>query len=454
MSATCCSWTHAAARLSRATRFAARRASDRAETVWRAWFHETRARVSYRKRAARAVSRIRASVAARAFDTWLDAACERRRLDALVARGRRRFDRFALRDAIARWWRVTEARVRARAVAARAARKLESLRARARFEAWRSSASDDLSSRAKMRRAALAWTRQSLGSAWRSWKASVDLDRVRRASAAQHFAVKTAVRVERSRRKAFSAWTAYAAYYKRTSGLVAKAYAKSRRIYARSVFDQWRAFCEEVETRKETLKRCVTSKRLLTSWFLDWYWKAFEGDITGALGLITDSTETVIGSVYGENRPPVDTTVFRQWHSLGSSLEAMTAGGDPRSPARVAVRKWREQTREAAERLCMTRGSDASEDDDASSFPTPVEKDAKARARRARQTGKTPDVSFAASDESDEDGALRSARGSARATPVRASPPVSRRRLSLSDDGGDSEDEIDRRVLSEFGARR
>ena len=384
--------------LSRATRFAARRASERAETVWRAWLDETRARVSYRKRAARAVSRIRHSVASRAFDTWLDVLRERERHDALVARGRRRFDRFALRDAFVAWRRLAETRGRARAVAARAARRLGFLRARAAFQAWRSRFADDLSSRATMRRAAKAWTRQRLGAGWRSWKASVDLDRAKRASAARHSAVKIAVRVERLRRKALSGWIAYAASYKRASGLVAKAYAKSRRIYAQSVFDQWCAFCEETERRKETLKRCVVSKRLLTSWFLDWYWRAFEGDIAGALGLITDSTESVMGSVYGENRG-VDPSVFRQWQSLGSSLEAIAAGaGGPRSPpARAAALQWRDET---ARRAAETRG------------------------------------------------------GSGRETPVLASPPASRRRLSLSDEGGDSEDEIDRRVLSELGARR
>ena len=255
-----------------------------------------------------------------------------------------------------------------------------------------------------MRRAAKAWTRQRLALGWRSWKASVDLDRVKRAAAARHSAVKTAVRVERSRRKALTGWIAYAASYKRASGLVAKAYAKSRRIYAQSVFDQWCAFCEETETRKETLKRCVTSKRLLTSWFLDWYWRAFEGDIAGALGLITDSTESVMGSVYGENRG-VDPSVFRQWQSLGSSLEAIAAGaGGPRSPPgfNAAALKWRDETEKLKNRAAETL---------------------------------TP-------------------RGSGRETPVLASPPASRRRLSLSDDGGDSEDEIDRRVLSELGARR
>jgi len=48
---------------------------------------------------------------------------------------------------------------------------------------------------------------------------------------------------------------------------------------------------------------------------------------------------------------------------------------------------------------------------------------------------------------------FRSAGRSDRATPAGASPS-SRRRLSLSDEEGDSEDEIDRRVLSELGARR
>ena len=104
-----------------------------------------------------------------------------------------------------------------------------------------------------------------------------------------------------------------------------------------------------------------------------------------------------MGSVYGENRG-VDPSVFRQWQSLGSSLEAIAAGAGPRSPpARAAALKWRDET---ARRAAETRG------------------------------------------------------GSGRETPVLASPPASRRRLSLSDDGGDSEDEIDRRVLSKLGARR
>lgn len=111
-----------------------------------------------------------------------------------------------------------------------------------------------------------------------------------------------------------------------------------------------------------------------------------------------------MGSVYGENRG-VDPSVFRQWQSLGSSLEAIAAGaGGPRSPgpARAAALKWRDETEKLKSRAAETL---------------------------------TP-------------------RGSGRETPVLASPPASRRRLSLSDDGGDSEDEIDRRVLSELGARR
>jgi hypothetical protein len=43
----------------------------------------------------------------------------------------------------------------------------------------------------------------------------------------------------------------------------------------------------ETEARRETVSRCVTSKRMVTKWFLDWYWQAFEGDISSALGLIT-----------------------------------------------------------------------------------------------------------------------------------------------------------------------
>jgi protein SFI1 len=375
-----------------------------------------------------------------------------------VKRGRTRFERVATRGALRHWYRLAEDRARARAVAVKAARKLNVVRLRCRFESWRLAAADDLSSRAKMRRAAKAWTRRFVASAWRSWKASVDLDRVKRSAAASHFAVKTAVRCERSKRAAFSGWTEYVAYYKRTSRLVHKAYAKSRRIYTQSVFDQWCAFCDEVETRKETLKRCVTSKRLLTSWFLDWYWQAFEGDIAGAIGLITDSTETVIGSVYGENRG-VDASVFRQWQTLGASLEALTEGADPRSPVRAAARKWREKTREAAEKLEKDDGDGdrSGEEEDDASFSTPNaarRPETSPRGRAFRDENRDVASRSDSDSDSDDDALLfRSAGRSDRATPAGASPSR-RRRLSLSDEEGDSEDEIDRRVLSELGARR
>ena len=89
---------------------------------------------------------------------------------------------------------------------------------------------------------------------------------------------------------------------------------------------------------------------------------------------------------------------------ISDPVAAIAAGAGPRSPgpARAAALKWRDETEKLKSRAAETL---------------------------------TP-------------------RGSGRETPVLASPPASRRRLSLSDDGGDSEDEIDRRVLSELGARR
>ena len=60
--------------------------------------------------------------------------------------------------------------------------------------------------------------------------------------------------------------------------------------------------------------------------------------------------------MYG-NEGGVDTNVFKQWRQLGSSLEAMTAGADPRSPVREAARVWRERTNKAeSEFLSPTLG--------------------------------------------------------------------------------------------------
>ena len=170
-------------------------------------------------------------------------------------------------------------------------------------------------------------------------------------AARQHEAVRGAVWRERTARRAWLAWGDHVAYYRRMSSLVAKAYAKSARLYKQSVFDQWCDFVEEIERRKDTLKRCVTSKRLLTSWFLDWYWTAFEGDINGALGLITGSAEDIIGNVYGDDRGGVNRGVFKEWQMLGSSLEALVdargLGGGSRlasplaSPVARAAGAWR-----------------------------------------------------------------------------------------------------------------
>jgi len=333
----------AKASLTRALRFAARRSSDRAEHVWRVWFTETRRLVSFRRRAGRAVSRIRLSVANRAFVKWSHTLRDRIRCDALLVKGANRFARFTARKVMTGWYRHTGEALNLKRVARKAARKLDTLKLWFFYRRWRDLCAEDLDAVAKLRRAAKLWNKHVLGSAWRSWTSSVNLDRVKKKNAKVHFAIKQAVRVERTRRKAWQSWVGHVQHYKRMSGLVNRGYQKSRAIYKQSVFDSWCAFVEEVERRNETLRRCVTSKRVVTAWFLDWYWRAFEGDISGALGLISESTENVMGRVYGDCRE-VDTNVFKQWRQIGSSLDALTSGADPKSPIREAARAWRERT--------------------------------------------------------------------------------------------------------------
>ena len=40
------------------------------------------------------------------------------------------------------------------------------------------------------------------------------------------------------------------------------------------MWNAWRDFQAEMEERREMVSRCVTSKRMKTKWFLDWYWQA------------------------------------------------------------------------------------------------------------------------------------------------------------------------------------
>ena len=91
----------------------------------------------------------------------------------------------------------------------------------------------------------------------------------------------------------------------------------------------------------------MTSKRLLTSWFLDWYWQAFEGDISSALGLITGNTDAVIEQVYGDERR-VDRGVFQEWQRLGGSLDALAQPPDRDANVKSAAKKFTDKIRRAS----------------------------------------------------------------------------------------------------------
>ena len=325
--------------LRRADCHARRRAEDRAERAAQAFLDRLRRAASFRRRAHRVVARIRASVCARAFAKWIFVVDARRRASARLAKGARRFARVLLSKTIRAWYFACDDWRRERAVFAKAARKLDVLRLRRWWREWRTVAGEGLAERASTRRAIRRWTEGTTGAAWRQWTSHVDRERVKVRAARTHAAIKSAVARERTLRGSWTSWREHGAYYRRASALVSKAYAKTCRLQKQSVFDQWWDFVREVEARKETLKRCVTSKRLLTTWFLDWYWRAFEGDISSALGAITDSTEDVIDVVYGDGRG-VDRGVFQQWQMLGSSLEAMTAR-PVEDAARGAAGKWR-----------------------------------------------------------------------------------------------------------------
>ena len=147
-----------------------------------------------------------------------------------------------------------------------------------------------------------SWTKGQLGQAWRKWLSHIDRARVAMRLARHQHQMRQAVYREKSSRVHFTLWKEWCREYRRLANLVQKAYVKSQRLYKQSVFNQWREFLAEIDRRKETVSRAVTSKRLLTSWFLDWYWQAFEGDISSALGLITGNTDAVIEQVYGEDR--------------------------------------------------------------------------------------------------------------------------------------------------------
>jgi len=233
------------------------------------------------------------------------------------------------------------------ATAKKAARKMDVLRMRHWWKIWLSHVADNLHLAAAMRRAVKSWTKGQLGQAWRKWLSHIDRARVAMRLARHQHQMRQAVYREKSSRVHFQLWKEWCREYRRLANLVQKAYVKSQRLYKQSVFNQWREFLAEIDRRKETVSRAVTSKRLLTSWFLDWYWQAFEGDISSALGLITGNTDAVIEQVYGEDRR-VDRGVFQEWQRLGSSLDALTQPLERDANVKVAAAKFTDKIRRAS----------------------------------------------------------------------------------------------------------
>jgi protein SFI1 len=206
----------------------------------------------------------------------------------------------------------------------RAIAKLNILRVSRAYLTWRSHVARDLLAVRSERRAIKFWRGGKFVHAWRKWRSHVDSARVALRLARHTAKLNAAVARRDSLRATWRAWRAYNAEYVRKANLVSKGYAMSRRVYKQSVFDQWLEYVADIERRKDTLRKCVTSKRLMTKWFLDWYWQAYEGDITSALGLITETSSDVIGEVFGENRG-VNRGVFQQWQQLGAVAEAFSA---------------------------------------------------------------------------------------------------------------------------------
>ena len=290
------------AQLERAARFVFGRSSDRAKNVLRLWHDEAARQVSFRRRAVRAVSRIRLSVLARALDKWLENIKEMQLLDRLTEKARAHFATYLGRELVRAWHTYASMVRREHGKMRKALKRLGALRSHQALSTWRVHVSERRLMALHARRADKAWRRVTMGAAWRKWRSDVAEARAALRLALHNHKMHAAAMRVKVARAAFSGWMKWSAEYRRLANLVSKGYAQQQRLYKRWVWNSWVGFIEEAEARRDKVSRCVTSKRMVTKWFLDWYWQAFEGDIASALGLITGNCDDVIGAVYGERR--------------------------------------------------------------------------------------------------------------------------------------------------------
>ena len=359
------------ARNARVHRWQSRYARAQTVACLDAWHKEAERSASFRRRANRALSRIRLSVVSRAMNCWTEKVQDSKRHGRLMEKSATFFMNNSVR-AVLLTWRRNAIEIRRQRVLLRVAmRQLGASETRRCLKVWQERTRRRREESRGARRALMCWRRGRLGATWRRWMSQVQSSRVARHLGEQISKVRSAAGDRDVKRRAWIAWTRYVDEYRRMSNLMAKAYANQQRLWKQSAWNSWIGFLERMEARRDTVSRNVTSKRTVMKWFLDWYWQAFEGDINSAISLITGNCDDVIGEVYGEDRRGTKENgpgVFQQWQMLGGALEAFAApvgravaGGETESAVKQVASKWQQQTQQQHHRSMMmmttTQGS-------------------------------------------------------------------------------------------------
>ena len=88
-------------------------------------------------------------------------------------------------------------------------------------------------------------------------------------------------------------------------------------LWGSAVLRSWWKLGETVRLRKEKMHRCVTAKRVVMQWFLQWYWDAYDDEIRSALRLLYGSTEGAMDSLYGNGGGQVSPVGLARIRGIG-----------------------------------------------------------------------------------------------------------------------------------------
>ena len=163
-------------------------------------------------------------------------------------------------------------------------------------------------------------------------------------------------------RQVLKIWRDAATIEQRIRSTLIKAGVRRMAQWGTQCLHAWWSLIEKARRMKDKLRRCVTAKRLVTQWFLGWYWNAYDDEIRSALRLLYGSAEGAMDSLYGEGGGDGSPVGLARIRGIGGGGYSARAARRPPSEDLSSVGKGLEDAVDRSHAKALQRASQNGED--------------------------------------------------------------------------------------------